>query len=139
LGLRALLHLSRDEVSANVLLVAYDTLPSSLTAHMDIATEIATHEILDRLERHMIILTLTASKHLGRIPECVITDGDEIWGLLGCNVPIVVRPQPSGNSWFIYPAEIPGTQEHADLRDLSSDVKVGDRFGDWVVEDTELE
>jgi hypothetical protein len=136
LCLRALLNFSQGEFADQPLTFA-GYLPTALTKDMDIATKVVTHKILDRLEAHTMIIT--ESKKFGRVPQCAIKDGDEVWVALGCNVPIVVRPQPNGHYWFVCPAEIPRIQEHADLRDLTSDVQVSDTFGDWVVKDIELE
>jgi hypothetical protein len=136
LCLRALLKFSQGEF-ADQPLTFTGYLPTALTEDMDTATKVVTHEILDRLEGHMVIMT--ESKKLGRVPACAIKDGDEVWVALGCNVPIVVRPQPNGHYWFVCPAEIPRIQEHADLRDLTSDVQVSDTFGEWVAKEIELE
>jgi hypothetical protein len=82
---------------------------------------------------------MTRLKRLGRKPECDFKSGDEIWVVLGTDIPLVLRPQPNGNYWHVCAAKIPSIQEHENILNLSSDIQPGEKIGEWVVEDIEIE
>jgi hypothetical protein len=82
---------------------------------------------------------ITETKKLGRIPICDFRSGDEIWVVLGIDEPLVLRPQPNGYYWHVCAAEIPWIQGHEHMRNLSSDIQPGEKIGEWVVKDIELE
>ncbi|KAH7084175.1 heterokaryon incompatibility protein-domain-containing protein [Paraphoma chrysanthemicola] len=83
---------------------------------------------------------LTREGYFGSAPLCGLKQGDEIWMILGCNTPIIVRPQPNGAYWHICTTYIPKIIEHEDIvQHLTSDVKPGDKVGQWTVQDIQLE
>ncbi|KAH7385581.1 heterokaryon incompatibility protein-domain-containing protein [Phaeosphaeria sp. MPI-PUGE-AT-0046c] len=108
----------------------------SLFQDVDKLIWIALTHIFRCLYSSMIIMT--ESKRLAWTPKCIVQKGDEVWVVLGCNVPVVLRPLPNGRYWHICGAGIPMIQEHELLQNLSSDIAPGDRVGEWVVEDIEL-
>lgn len=42
--------------------------------------------------------TLICAKayHYDQVPQCNVKEGDEIWLLLGCELPVILRLQPNG-------------------------------------------
>ncbi|KAH7071890.1 heterokaryon incompatibility protein-domain-containing protein [Paraphoma chrysanthemicola] len=78
--------------------------------------------------------------YFGSAPVCGLKEGDEIWMILGCNTPIIVRPQPNGAYWHISTTYIPKIIEHEDIvQHLTSEVQLGDKVGQWIVQDIQLE
>jgi len=97
----------------------------------------ALRAVLQTLEGRSCIVT--NNKHFGLIPTCCIQEEDEIWLVLGCPFPVVVRLQPGGSYKYICPARIPAFEEHTNIASLVSEIQPGDRIGEWTVEDIELE
>jgi hypothetical protein len=97
----------------------------------------ALREVLRTLFKRSCITT--NSGKIGLIPKCNIREGDEIWLVLGCPLPVVMRPQPNGRYRHICPAYIPALMEHEDIAHFVSEIQPGDRVGEWTVEDIELE
>jgi hypothetical protein len=85
---------------------------------------------------------LTDKDQFGLIPECNIRAGDEIWILLGCSLPSVLRKQPNGTYEHICIAKIPvlmdGIIGHTDIRRFSTKAAPGEQIGEWTIEDIEL-
>ena len=77
--------------------------------------------------------------HMGQVPKCNIREEDEIWLVLGCTLPVVVRRQPNGRYRHICTAWIPAFKEHEDIAHFVSEIQSGDKVGEWTVEDVELE
>jgi hypothetical protein len=85
------------------------------------------------------LVIMSRHNRLGRIPDCDFKSGDEIWIVLGFDQPLVLRPQSNGHYWHVCTTTIPSIQEHDDFLNLSSDIQPGDKIGEWVVEDIEIE
>jgi len=136
-ALCALLRLAQDPRYADLPLRINGRLNEVLVGDFDLTTRAAMHRILNRLS-HMGII-MTESKRLCRLPGCDLDEGDEMWIVLGCDVPIFVRPQPNGYYWHICAAEVPAILDDADVLSLSSNAQPGERIGKWVVQDIELE
>ncbi|KAB2098699.1 hypothetical protein AG0111_0g12998 [Alternaria gaisen] len=85
---------------------------------------------------------LTDKDKFGLVPECNIRAGDEIWMLLGCSYPSVLRKQPNGTYEYICNVRIPvlmdGIVGHTDIRRFSTKAAPGEQIGDWTIEDIEL-
>jgi len=81
---------------------------------------------------------VTTNKHFGQVPECNIREEDEIWLVLGCPLPVVVRRQPDGSYSHICPARIPAFERHTNIASFVSGIQPGDRIGEWTVQDIEL-
>ncbi|RYN19425.1 hypothetical protein AA0115_g10770 [Alternaria tenuissima] len=85
---------------------------------------------------------LTDKDQFGLVPECNIRAGDEIWMLLGCSYPSVLRKQPNGTYEHICPARIPVLMDsiigHTDIRRFSRKAAPGEQIGEWTIEDIEL-
>ncbi|RYN20117.1 hypothetical protein AA0112_g10859 [Alternaria arborescens] len=100
----------------------------------------AISQIFKRLFRRKCILT--DKDQFGVIPECNIRAGDEIWILLGCSLPSVLRKQPNGTYEHICIAKIPvlmdGIIGHTDIRRFSTKAAPGEQIGEWTIEDIEL-
>lgn len=83
---------------------------------------------------------LTDADYFGMAPECAVEVGDEVWMILGCATPVIIRPQPNGAYWHICTAYIPGIMEHEDIvQHLTSNIQPDDKVGKWTVRDIELE
>lgn len=82
---------------------------------------------------------ITNSGYVGLVPDCNIREGDDIWIIIGSCYPVVVRPQPNGKYWHICVARIPALEGHEDIAHLVSESQPGDRVGEWMVEDIELQ
>jgi hypothetical protein len=136
-GLDVFLQLSQDSHYADRMLFSSGELNTVFFGEVGPTAYIALERLFQGSSFKSIIMT--QSKKLGRIPECDFEKGDEIWIVLGIDEPLVLRPQPNGYYWHICATEIPSLQGHADIRNFSSDVQPGDKIGDWVVEDVELE
>jgi hypothetical protein len=108
---------------------------------VDKITMLVLRHMFRYLHRSMVIMT--ESRNLGRITDCDLKLGDEIWVVLGCDYPLIFRRLLNGRYLHISAAEIPAIQErevHRILsKVLSSDIQSGDQIGEWVVEDIELE
>jgi hypothetical protein len=85
------------------------------------------------------LVIMSRHNRLGCIPDCDFKSGDEIWIVLGLDEPLVLRPQSNGYYWHVCTAAMPSIQEHDDFLNLSSDIQPGDKIGEWVVEDIEIE
>ena len=96
----------------------------------------ALRDVLKCLHSRLCIKTNT--KHLGLIPRCNVRKEDEIWLVLGCILPVVVRSQPNGRYQHICTAWIPALQQHEDIAQFVSEIQPGDKVGEWTVEDIEL-
>jgi hypothetical protein len=136
-GLKHLFLLSQDPMYANSGFDSYwetvDNLPNS-----GVHRQHALGETLRQLRYSSTILT--DADYFGTAPACAMEVGDEVWMILGCAIPVIVRPQPNGAYWHICTAYIPGIMEHKDIvQYLTSDVQPGDKVGKWTVEDIELE
>ena len=85
---------------------------------------------------------LTDKAHFGLVPDCNIREGDEIWILLGCSLPSVLRKQPNGTYEHICTARIPTLMDdilgHKDIRRFSPKAEPGEHIGEWTIEDIEL-
>lgn len=93
--------------------------------------------VLDDLTGRAVIMT--EDRRLGCCPECDIEEGDEIWVVLGCSLPVVLRPQDHGTYVHVCTSRIPKLLENSSIRTLSDDIQPGDRIGEWTVADIELE
>jgi hypothetical protein len=136
-GLEHLFSRSQDAMYADFGIGRYskiiDDLPISDTDGVQ-----ALKKLLDDLQSTLAILTDAA--YFGTAPRCAMEVGDEVWMVLGCATPVIVRPQPNGAYWHICTAYIPGIVEHeAIIQYLTSDVQPGDKVGKWTVGDIELE
>jgi hypothetical protein len=139
LGLVRLSQLSKEPLYADEVLFA----PSSQRLNplfVDELEPIAQVAIRQLFYVHFFTsVTMTRLKRLGRIPKCDFKSGDEIWIVLGIDDPLVLRPQTNGNYRHVCAAQIPSIQEHEDILNLSSDIQPGEKIGEWVVEDIEIE
>ncbi|KAF2821092.1 hypothetical protein CC86DRAFT_470856 [Ophiobolus disseminans] len=93
--------------------------------------------VLDNISGRALIHTKEGLH--GLIPDCDILEGDEVWYLLGCSFPVLLRRQNNGTYWHICSARIPGLEGHKDLHRLRTESLPGDRFGEWMIEDIKLE
>ncbi|KAH7076967.1 heterokaryon incompatibility protein-domain-containing protein [Paraphoma chrysanthemicola] len=121
------------------LFIGYDVrLNEAAFALCDVASQATLSVLLRGLSQSAIIET--ESRNYGITPTNSVMTGDEIWMVLGCAVPIVVRRHIPGETYqFVCAAEIPRLQEHPDLEHLTSDSQPGDKVGEWTVEDILLE
>ncbi|KAH7071885.1 heterokaryon incompatibility protein-domain-containing protein [Paraphoma chrysanthemicola] len=108
-----------------------------LVRGVDLVTRVAIYQVVEELRDRLIIMT--EDKLLAKVPSCAIQEGDEVWIVLGCPLPIVVRAQPNGTYVHICAAQMPSIQDDELVEGLSSDIQPGDRVGKWLVEDIELE
>jgi hypothetical protein len=136
-GLANLFRLANDGQYTDKLLNRYTLLDRTQFGELDHTDRAALSTITGKLTSRFIIVTET--RQLGAIPRCMVQDGDEIWIALGCPLPIIIKPQSNGAYRYVCAADTPGLQEHADLRNLRSDLQVGDVVGEWTVGDIELE
>lgn len=135
-GLLVLFALARDvrHAERNIGFEAEDI--EDLLEGMDCTARRALQRIFSALSRRMVMTT--ENKHLGLIPACDVMGGDEVWILLGCKCPVVLRPK-NGVYWHVCTAYMPKLLDHPDIRNLSNDVQPGDKVGDWTVTDIVLE
>lgn len=105
----------------------------------DATINVISHVVLQLGRRKGI---LTDKDQFGLIPECNIRAGDEIWMLLGCSYPSVLRKQPNGTYEHICTARIPvlmdGIIGHTDIGRFSTKAAPGEQIGDWTIKDIEL-
>lgn len=66
---------------------------------VDALTKVALGITCWQLGRTSVIKT--ESGRLGYVPECDIQKGDQVWMVLGCETPIVLRPRPNGRYWHV--------------------------------------
>jgi hypothetical protein len=136
-ALSVFLQLSQDSLHADRYIFQDGMLDIELLEGAAPVTMVTLFQLLWHLDGNFIIETRT--KGLGRVAECAIDDGDEIWIALGFDLPIVLRPQSNGSYWFVCAADIPEIRDDEDLKQFTSDVQPGDKIGEWVVEDIEIE
>jgi hypothetical protein len=136
-ALSVLLQLSQDPLRGNQDIFQDCVVETELLEGIDPVTMATIHQLLWRLYCALFIDTRT--KGLGRVANCAIDDGDEIWIALGCDMPIVLRPQSNGRYWFVCAADIPEIRDDENLKQFTSDVQPGDKIGEWIVEDIEIE
>jgi hypothetical protein len=136
-ALSVLLQLAQDPLRADQYIFQDCALNTELLETVDPVTMAMLHELLFSLYDSLIIKTQTEG--LGRVVNSAIDDADEIWIALGCDQPIVLRPQPSGRYWFVCAAAIPDIQKDEILKQFTSDVQPEDKIGEWIVEDIEIE
>lgn len=108
-----------------------------LFTDLDDFTLAAMNIIFSRMSDSVIVTT--ESGGLAHLPDCDFEKGDEVWVVLGCDVPVVLKQRLNGRYWHVCVAESPRIQEHALVKSLSSDLAPGDRVGEWIVEDIEVE
>lgn len=108
-----------------------------LLKNIDSFTMLAFQHIFHALNSSLVIMT--GGQRLALVPECDFEKGDEVWVVMGCEVPVVLRPLPNGRYWHVCAANIPAIQEHELLQNLSSFIAPGDRVGEWMVKDIEVE
>jgi hypothetical protein len=100
----------------------------------------ALYAILRGIEFFQFILTDRGC--FGRLVPCDVRVGDEIWMLLGCSLPVILRKQPDGTYAHICTARIPVLMDnilgHPNIRDFSTESQPGDKFGEWTVQNIEL-
>ncbi|KAF2821084.1 hypothetical protein CC86DRAFT_386630 [Ophiobolus disseminans] len=135
--LKVFLRLAQNNAYADQQINIDGNVNEALLSDVDIATKVVLHWVFDRFVGRLIIMT--ESMKLGLIHPCAFKEGDEVWVVMGSRIPILVRPQPSGNYWHVCTADIPSIQELPELQDFSSDKQPGDKVGEWVVDDIELE
>jgi hypothetical protein len=138
-ALDKLLQLSQDARYADQsLFTGWGEVPNPLFVNeVDTITTIALRQLYFPDSFSSVIMTKL--NRLGRIPYCDFKSGDEIWIVLGIDQPLVLRPQSNGYYWHVCTAAMPSIQEHDDFLNLSSDIQPGDKIGEWVVEDIEIE
>jgi hypothetical protein len=136
-GLSIFFNMARDPRFAGEHIRHGDRVNSALLDRVKSTSHFALCTVLSHLTEKLIIMT--ESQSLGRIPRCAVKAGDEIWMVLGCDVPVILRPQPNGRYWHVCCAVIPALQEHKDLEGFSSDVQPGHKIGDWTVGDVDIE
>ncbi|KAH7084171.1 heterokaryon incompatibility protein-domain-containing protein [Paraphoma chrysanthemicola] len=136
-GLALLFDLARDSRAADQHILSDGRLNGDLVQDVDPPTRAATYLIVNELWVQLILMT--KDKLLAKVPNCAIQDGIEIWTVLGCPLPVVVRPQRNGTYIHICAAQMPSIQDNELIKGLSSDIQPGDRVGKWLVEDIELE
>jgi hypothetical protein len=131
--------LSQDYRHADEKLVDRQTvgLNRIIVDKMEPAAQVALREPFQESDLKSIIMT--ELKRLGRIPHCDFKRGDEIWIVLGIDYPLVQRPRLNGYYCHVCAAYIPSIQEHEEILNLSSDIQPGDKIGEWVVENIEIE
>jgi hypothetical protein len=136
-GLDVLLRLSQDSRYADQILFERGELNTVVLDQGGPTAYIALQQVFVGSKFDSIIMTET--KALGRLPMCEYRKGDEIWIVLGIDEPLLLRPQPNGYYWHVCAAQIPFLQGHKDFRNFSSNIQPGDKIGEWVVEDIEIE
>jgi hypothetical protein len=139
-GLSAILllqQLIQDPRYAEQYLTRETVLNTDLLEGIDPATMAALQCLLRRFYR--VLFIKTEMNRISQVVDCAIADGDEIWIALGCDVPIVLRPQSNGRYWFVCAADLPDMRVEENLQQFTSDVQPGDRFGERIVEDIEIE
>jgi hypothetical protein len=142
-GLKHLFLLREDPMYANPVFAPniweiIDDLPISRVRRVQALKVQALKATLDGVRKSLTILT--DADYFGTAPVCALEVGDEVWMILGCATPIIVRPQSNGAYWHICTAYIPIIVEHEDIvQYLTSDVQPGEKVGKWTVKDIELE
>ncbi len=132
-GLSTLHGLSQDERWADQPLGFFgEKLPEIIHDH----ERAALRAMLRCMDGKMIILTKD-SDWVGLAPSCAVEEGDEIWVLLGCPLPLILRPV-EGAYWHVSPVAIPQLKDHNAIMELSSDIHTGAVIGDWTVTGIEI-
>ncbi|PVH99568.1 HET-domain-containing protein [Periconia macrospinosa] len=80
----------------------------------------------------------TGSRKLGIVPKCDLGVGDEVWMVLGCHLPIILRPQSDGTYWYSCATLMPEWESFEVLKDFTISSQPGDKIGDWTVQDIEI-
>jgi hypothetical protein len=85
---------------------------------------------------------LTDRGYFGRVRRSAIRAGDEIWMILGCSLPVILRRQSDGTYSRICTARIPVLMDDIlgtlNIRNFSPKSVPGDKFGEWTVEYIEI-
>jgi hypothetical protein len=122
---------SSDEATSGLLKLLHDTDQAAGKALDDIHDSVA-----------MSIFILTDRGCFGRMVSCDVRAGDEIWMVLGCSLPVVLRRQTDGTYSHISTARIPELMDdilgHPDIRNFSTESQPGDKIGEWTIENIEL-
>jgi hypothetical protein len=104
----------------------------------------STHAILQQFLMFvgMYDFTLTDKGSFGLTPTCNIREEDEVWMVLGCPRPIVLRQRDDGAYSHGCAAMIPGLtdslMEHEDFDKFTMETQPGEKIGEWTMEDIEL-
>jgi hypothetical protein len=100
----------------------------------------ALDDILDSVG--MSIFTFTDRGYFGRMVTCDVRAGDEIWMVLGCSLPVVLRRQTDGTYSHMSTARIPELMDdilgHPDIQSFSTESQPGDKIGEWTIENIEI-
>lgn len=136
-ALEVLLRLSGDPQRKHEELYKPDNHNLELFKDVDQVTMLVLQHMFRYLNRSMVIKT--ESNDLGRTTRCDLKMGDEVWVVLGCDYPLILRRLPNGRYWHVCSAEVPAIQGHQLFRTLSNHIQPGEKIGDWVVQDIEIE
>jgi hypothetical protein len=97
-------------------------------------------EIISNIDDSTFILT--DRRYFGRVRRSAIRAGDEIWMILGCSLPVILRRQSDGTYSHICTARIPVLMDDIlgtlNIRNFSPKSVPGDKFGEWTVEYIEI-
>ncbi|KAH4957025.1 hypothetical protein HBI82_203450 [Parastagonospora nodorum] len=103
-----------------------------------------THAILQQFLIHVSIhnFTLTDKGSFGLTPRSNIREEDEVWMVLGCPQPIILRQRDDGAYSHVCSAIITGLtdslMEHEDFDKFTMETQTGKKIGEWTMEDIEL-
>jgi hypothetical protein len=136
-GLWLLKKLGQDPSHKDTLLRIDRRLNTVLRDQGDFTERLGMDYILTHLRTNVVLLT--ESGKLCWLPAPTAEYGDEIWFVLGSEVPIILRPQENGHYWHVGATTIPALHGHTDLKGFTDDIQPEDEIGDWIVEDIELE
>jgi hypothetical protein len=102
------------------------------------------NEVLPRFVSSLELYTyvLTDESIFGIVPECSATEGDEIWMVIGCEIPTIVRQRDDGTYMHVctasFPTLVASLSNHEEFGKFSKDMQPGDRIGKWTVQDIDL-
>lgn len=85
---------------------------------------------------------LTDRGFFSLMPACNVSVYDEIWMVLGCPQPIVLRRRDDGAYSHVCVASIPGftdsLKEHEDFTKFTMETQLDEKIGEWTIEDIEI-
>ncbi|KAH4478212.1 hypothetical protein HBH89_253230 [Parastagonospora nodorum] len=104
------------------------------------STHVAMQQFLFLVGLNNLILTNKGS--FGLMPMCNIREEDEVWMVLGCPQPIILRQRDDGAYSHVCSAIITGLtdslMEHEDFDKFTMETQTGEKIGEWTMEDIEL-
>lgn len=80
----------------------------------------------------------TRGNRVGIMPLCAIEEGDEIWVIFGCHMPVVLRRQITGLYVLVGPTYISGLMEGELVKSLPEQLSDGSKCGPYTIQTLSL-